>query len=124
MVVDYAAAEDADRLFHALADGTRREILALVLTSEHSVSELARHFPMSFAAVQKHVAVLERAGLVAKQRQGREQRVTGDIARLRTAQHLLDDLETLWLGRIERISALLAGPPTTPPEHRPVVDPT
>ena len=67
----------SDRLFHALADAMRRQIAALTLNGEHSVSDLARRFPMRFPAVQKHLAVLERAGLVTKQRQGREQRVRG-----------------------------------------------
>jgi len=125
MVIGLAEAENADHLFHALADSTRREILALVLTGEHSVSDLARRFPISFAAVHKHVTVLERAGLVSKQRQGREQRVSGEVDRLREARRLLDDLETVWRERIERISALLADPPPTdaPPTHRPPAEP-
>jgi len=125
MVIGLAEAENADHLFHALADSTRREILALVLTGEHSVSDLARRFPISFAAVHKHVTVLERAGLVSKQRQDREQRVSGEVDRLREARRLLDDLETVWRERIERISALLADPPPTdaPPTHRPPAEP-
>jgi len=108
-------AERADRIFHALADATRRDIVAVVLQSEQSVSDLARRYPMSFAAVQKHVAVLERAGLVTKQRRGREQRVRGDLAALREARHLLDRLEALWRGRLDRIDDLLAGPAPTDP---------
>lgn len=80
----------------------------LSLTGEHSVSEIARHFPISFAAVQKHVAVLERAGLVSKQRQGRVQRVTGRPDALRDAHYLLDQLEAVWRHRIDRIGELLA----------------
>ncbi len=110
MVVHQESAERADRLFHALADATRREIVALTLTGEHSVSELARRFPMSFAAVQKHVAVLERAGLVTKQRQGRERRVQGNADALREAHRLLDQLAAVWQGRIDRIGAILADP--------------
>jgi DNA-binding transcriptional ArsR family regulator len=103
MVVD----RGADDVFHALADGTRREIVALVLAGDHSVSDLARRFPMSFAAVQKHVAVLERAGLVVKERRGREVRVRGNAAALEHARHLLDRLEDVWRGRVARIGALL-----------------
>ncbi len=110
MVVDQGSAEHADRLFHALADATRREIVALTLTGEHSVSELARRFPMSFAAVQKHVAVLEGAGLVTKRRQGREQRVRGNADALREVHRLLDELAALWRGRIDRMAAILAEP--------------
>lgn len=98
-------------MFHALADGTRREIVALVLAQDHSVSELARRFPVSFAAVQKHVAVLERAGLVTKERRGREQRVRGDVDALRQARDLLDQLEDVWRGRVARMADLLAEPP-------------
>ncbi len=110
MVVHQESAERANRLFHALADATRREIVTLTLTGEQSVSQLARRFPMSFAAVQKHVAVLERAGLVTKQRQGREQRVRGNADALREARRLLDQLADVWRGRIDRIDAILAGP--------------
>ena len=101
-----------DEIFHALADSTRRDILAAVLQEDHSVSGLARRYPMSFAAVQKHVAVLEHAGLVTKTRHGREQRVRGDFGALRRAQSLLDELEVLWRGRIDRMDQVLGeGPP-------------
>ena len=101
-------AQLADRVFHALADPTRRDILAAVLVAEQSVSDLAHRHPMSFAAVQKHVAVLERAGLVVKRRHGREQRVTGDLTALRTAHRLLDRIESAWRGRLDRVGDLLA----------------
>jgi DNA-binding transcriptional ArsR family regulator len=99
--------EQADEIFHALADATRRDILAAVLQSDHSVSELARRYPMSFAAVQKHVAALERAGLVTKTRRGREQRVRGDVRTVRSVHGLLDQLETLWRDRIDRMDQVL-----------------
>jgi DNA-binding transcriptional ArsR family regulator len=97
----------ADDVFHALADATRRDIVAVVLAQEQSVSELARRYPMSFAAVQKHVAVLERAGLVVKRRHGREQRVRGVPDALRDVRGLLDQLESLWRARIDRIDRIL-----------------
>lgn len=83
----------ADALFHALADRTRRDILRRVLAGEHSVSTLAKHYEMSFAAVQKHVAVLERAGLLTKRRQGREALASGDVQVVRAANQLLSELE-------------------------------
>ncbi|HVM15027.1 MAG TPA: metalloregulator ArsR/SmtB family transcription factor, partial [Egibacteraceae bacterium] len=83
-------ADRADRVFHALADVTRRDIIVRTLEGEHSVSALARRYPMSFAAVQKHVAVLEEAGLVTKQRKGREQLVRGNVDTVRRASQLLD----------------------------------
>jgi DNA-binding transcriptional ArsR family regulator len=110
MVVSTPEAERADALFHALADPTRRDILAVVLEEAHSVSDLARRYPISFAAVHKHVGALERAGLVSKTRQGREQRVRGDVVTLRSAHRLLDDLEALWRGRMDRIEQVLADP--------------
>ena len=86
MVVGVLDAPETDRIFHALADGTRRDIVRAVLVEEQSVSALARRYPMSFAAVQKHVVVLEQAGLVTKRRQGRESLVSGDIERVRAAR--------------------------------------
>ncbi len=110
MVVGSVEAKHADAVFHALADATRRDILAVVLHDAHSVSDLARRYPISFAAVHKHVGALERAGLVTKTRHGREQRVRGEAATLRTAHRLLDDLEGLWRGRIDRMEQILADP--------------
>ena len=97
----------ADALFHALADRTRRDILRRVLAGDHSISTLAANYPMSFAAVQKHVAGLERAGLLTKRRQGREALASGDVAVLRSAGRLLGELEEIWRGRVARIDDLL-----------------
>lgn len=98
----------ADAMFQALADRTRRDILRRVLAGEHSVSALAAKYDMSFAAVQKHVAVLERAGLVTKRRSGREALATGEVEAVRSVASMLDELETVWRGRIDRIDSLLA----------------
>ncbi|RKR87022.1 ArsR family transcriptional regulator [Micromonospora pisi] len=108
MVVDELDAAEVDRIFHALADATRRDILAQVIRSEQSVSALAQHYPMSFAAVQKHVAVLERALLVTKKRRGREQIVHGDLAALRKATRLLGAYEEIWRYRTGQIEQILA----------------
>lgn len=108
MVADQLDASTADRLFGALADATRRDIVTRVLRAPASVSELARAYPMSFAAVQKHVAVLERAGLVSKERRGREQLVRGEVGTVRAAARLLGELEQVWRGRIGRIEDLIA----------------
>lgn len=97
----------ADALFHALSDRTRRDILRRVLAGEHSVTTLAAKYDMSFAAVQKHVAVLERAGLLTKRRQGREQLASGDVEAVRSVASMLDELEDVWRGRIARIDDLL-----------------
>jgi DNA-binding transcriptional ArsR family regulator len=108
MVVRTEADVQADRIFHSLADSTRRDLLARAIVREQSVSELARHYSMSFAAVQKHVAVLERAQLVTKHRRGREQIVHGNWSTLRTAAELLDAYEQLWIERATRIADVLA----------------
>ena len=111
MVVDQLESADVDRVFAALADATRRDIVTRVLQREASVSVLARNYDMSFAAVQKHVAVLERAQLVSKERRGREQIVRGDVGTVRAVARLLGDLEDLWRARIGRLEQVLDDPP-------------
>ena len=98
----------ADALFHALSDRTRRDIMRRVLAGEHSVSALAAKYDMSFAAVQKHVAVLEKAGLLTKRRSGREQLAKGDVAAVRSVASMLTELEQVWRGRIARIDELIS----------------
>lgn len=99
--------DDVDRVFRALADRTRRDIVRRTLVGEVRVSDLAAEYDMSFAAVQKHVAVLEAAGLVTKHAYGRERLVRADMTVIRRAQHLLDQYEVLWRQRIDRLDALL-----------------
>jgi DNA-binding transcriptional ArsR family regulator len=101
------ASPDFDRVFAALADGTRRDIVRRAIDAQEGVAELADHYPMSFAAVQKHIAVLERAGLVTKQRIGRRKVVRTNVEGLRAAQRLLDRYEELWRGRIDRMTDLI-----------------
>src|SRR5215204_2800260 len=98
---------DFDRVFGALADGTRRDIVRRAITGDEGVVELAAHYPMSFAAVQKHVAILERAGLVGKHRVGRRKVVRAEQEGLRVAQRLLDRYEQIWRERIDLMSAIL-----------------
>lgn len=98
-----------DRLFHALADATRRDIVRRTMRQEHSVSALARLYPMSFAAVQKHVAVLESAELVTKERCGREQFVRGNVLAIRDASRQLDEFEAVWRHRLDQMDQMLAG---------------
>ncbi|WP_188805687.1 ArsR/SmtB family transcription factor [Citricoccus zhacaiensis] len=100
--------DEVDRIFQALADSTRRDILSRTLTEPLSVSVLADDYDMSFAAVQKHVSVLESAGLVKKNKKGRERLVSGDPETVRKAQQLLDRYEQLWRQRIGRLDALLS----------------
>jgi DNA-binding transcriptional ArsR family regulator len=107
--MDESREDRADAMFRALADRTRRDILRRVLAGEHSVSALAASYDMSFAAVQKHVAVLERAGLVTKRRSGREQLASGDVEAVRSVTSMLAELEDIWRGRIHRIDTFLEG---------------
>lgn len=102
--------EHIDRVFHALAAATRRDILRRTIEGELSVSALARDYDMSFAAVQKHVAVLEEAGLIVKRAEGRERLVRADPAMIAKARALLARYEEMWRSRIDRLDALLAEP--------------
>jgi DNA-binding transcriptional ArsR family regulator len=108
MVVGTAERESQiDRLFFALSDATRRDIVTQTLDRERSVSELGRRYPISLTAVQKHVEVLVHAGLVSKHRSGREQLVRGNAEQLRRAHELLDELEALWRARLGRFNDVL-----------------
>ncbi len=101
------APPDFDLLFGALADATRRDIVRRAIDGREGISELADHYPMSFAAVQKHVAILERAGLVVKEPDGRRKIVRTNLEGLRIARSLLDRYEDLWRGRVDRMADLL-----------------
>lgn len=107
MVVDIWQDEEGDLLFKALSDSTRRDILIRTLDGDRSVSALARLYPISFAAVQKHVAVLERAGLVTKEKRGREQLVHTNIEAIRRTQRLLEQVEEVWRARLDRFHHVL-----------------
>ena len=123
MVVQNELSDDEiDRVFHALAQATRRDILRRTLAGEQSVSALAAEYDMSFAAVQKHVAVLEAARLIVKRAEGRERLVRADPVMIARARNLLARFEELWRARIDRLDALLAEP-ASPRDPRPTDDP-
>ena len=107
MVVSMTPVLHADNVFAALADATRRDIVLRAIGGHEGIVELAGHYPMSFAAVQKHVAVLERAGLITKERTGRRKVVRTNMEALRLARALLDEYELLWRGRIDRMTELV-----------------
>ncbi|MGH2368714.1 MAG: ArsR/SmtB family transcription factor [Chloroflexota bacterium] len=108
---------DHDRLFGALGDATRRDLVRRAIDGEEGVAELAAHYPMSFAAVQKHVAILERAGLVRKHRSGRRQVVRTNVEGLRVARRLLDRYEARWRERVERMNRLIGESPGDSPKE-------
>jgi DNA-binding transcriptional ArsR family regulator len=109
MVVDSPlSSDDVDRLFRALADATRRDIVVRAVGGDLSVSALARNYDMSVTAVQKHVSVLDSAGLVRKHKQGREQLVSAQPRALAAARDVLDGIEQLWRGRLDRFGEVLA----------------
>ncbi|MBO9533877.1 MAG: winged helix-turn-helix transcriptional regulator [Solirubrobacteraceae bacterium] len=112
MVVSSVPPDDVDRLFQALADATRRDILGRAIETDLSVSALARHYAISLTAVQKHVAVLERAGLVRRERVGREMRVHAVRGRIQAVREQLDAYEQLWRHRVAAMDDLLTSPPT------------
>src|SRR3989441_2669096 len=111
MVVSVQIAVDHDRIFGALSDATRRDIVRRAIDGQEGVAELAAHYPTSFAAVQKHVAMLERAGLVSKHRIGRRKVVRTNVEGLRVARRLLDQYEDLWRERVERMNQLISESP-------------
>jgi DNA-binding transcriptional ArsR family regulator len=113
-----AEQERCDLVLHALADPTRRDIVRRVLHEERSVSNLARCYPMSFAAVQKHVAILERASLVTKHERGRERLVRGRIEAVREVARIFDQLETTWRDRLDRFGDVLDEPDPEPVDNR------
>src|SRR5207302_2585550 len=100
----------ADDIFRALADRTRRDVIRRAMNGTLSVSALARFYPMSTTAVQKHVAVLEEAGLVHLTRRGRQQLVQTEIETINRSQSLLAEFERLWRGRLDRMGDVLAEP--------------
>jgi DNA-binding transcriptional ArsR family regulator len=108
MVVGQRERQRTDRLFHALSDATRRDIVVCAMHGDHSVSAIARRYPISLAAVQKHVAVLEEADLVSKHRHGREQLVRTNHRTLQDARRILDELEAVWRSRMDRFGDVLA----------------
>ena len=109
--VSVQIAVDHDRIFGALSDATRRDIVRRAIDGQEGVAELAAHYPTSFAAVQKHVAMLERAGLVSKHRIGRRKVVRTNVEGLRVARRLLDRYEDLWRERLERMNQLISESP-------------
>ena len=96
-----------DNIFASLADPTRRDILARVAKAEMTISELAEHYTISFAAVSKHLKVMERARLIVKRREGKQQIVTLAPEALMTADEYLEQYRRMWQGRFNKLDALI-----------------
>jgi DNA-binding transcriptional ArsR family regulator len=96
-----------DRVFHALADGTRRRILFQVARSDCTVSELSRPFTLSPAAISKHLKVLERAGILHRVKTGKFHRFRLDTGSFTKAQQVMDELTTFWQQRIDQLENYL-----------------
>ncbi|MDN3494997.1 helix-turn-helix domain-containing protein [Planococcus sp. APC 4015] len=119
MVIQQELSDDEiDRVFHALADATRRDILRRTIAGEHSISALATDYDMSFAAVHKHVGVLEAARLIVKRAEGRERLVRADPVMIARARTLLARYEEMWRARIDRLDVLLAEDPASDTNKR------
>src|SRR5665213_2780915 len=99
--------KDLDAVFQSLADPTRRDILRRLRPREQTVGELAKHYDLTFAAVSKHLQVLERAKLVRKRRRGREQRVELSPPGLRRADAYLEQYRKLWEEKLDRLETFL-----------------
>jgi DNA-binding transcriptional ArsR family regulator len=97
-----------DQVYGALADPTRRAILAVLAGGEATVGTLADRFPISFNGVSKHVKVLERAGLVRRAIHGREHRLKLNPAPLRQAARWLEHYRAFWEMRLDGLEAYLA----------------
>lgn len=96
-----------DTIFGSLADPIRRDILKRVTDCELNVSEIALPYSVSLAAISKHLKILERAQLITKRKQGKEQLVTISPAALQQANEYLDQYASLWVGRYDRLDTLL-----------------
>jgi DNA-binding transcriptional ArsR family regulator len=106
-----------DKVYGALADPTRRSILAVLARGDATVGGLVDQFPMSFNGVSKHVKVLERAGLVERRIQGREHRLRLRPAPLREAARWLDHYRAFWNTRLDALESLFVAR-SAPPEVR------
>lgn len=98
---------ELDQVFMSLADSTRRDILARVLKAPRSIKELALAYSMSFAAVAKHVGILEAAGLILKTKQGQKRIISANPETIAAATHELQRFEALWNDRFDRLDTLL-----------------
>jgi DNA-binding transcriptional ArsR family regulator len=96
-----------DSVFHSLSDPIRRDILERVTHRELSVGELVKKYDVSFAAISKHLKVLEKARLIHKRKEGRKYMVTLDAKAMKQADEYLEQYRLMWQGRVNKLNALL-----------------
>jgi DNA-binding transcriptional ArsR family regulator len=107
LLVQYMPADHLSATFAALADPTRRAILARLASTDCSVTELAEPFDMSLPAVSKHLRVLERAGLIARRREAQRRPCRIEAAPLREAADWMEHYRDIWEGRLDRLDTYL-----------------
>lgn len=98
---------ELDAIFSSLADPTRRDILARVARGELSVGDIAERYDMSFAAISKHLNVMEKARLIIKRREGKKQMVTLAPDALRSADEYLEQYRQMWEQKFTKLDELL-----------------
>jgi DNA-binding transcriptional ArsR family regulator len=96
-----------DVIFRSLGDSTRRDILKRVSKNDLTISEIANSYNMSFAAIAKHVAVLEKALLITKRRHGKEQVISATPETIKLAASHLGSYEKVWQERYDKLEKLL-----------------
>ena len=104
-MVEYSL--NLNSIFSSLADPTRRDILRRVAKKPLSISQIAKHYKLTFAAVSKHLKVLQKAGLVVKTKKGKEQMVELYPKALASADEHLRQYEDIWKGRLNKLEGLL-----------------
>src|SRR5438309_7553700 len=106
-ILNHMVDKRLDSTFHALADPTRRGMLASLALGEKSIGELGEPFRMTFAGASKHVKVLEDAGLIARRKVGRTHLISIDARPLEEAERWMRQWEKFWNARLDRLEALI-----------------
>ena len=107
-MVEYSRATELDQVFSALGDPTRRAILQALAMNSATINEIAEPFPLSLNAVSKHVKILERAGLVRREIQGRQHHCWVNPRPLREANQWLEHYRQFWEHRLDALEVYVA----------------
>jgi len=106
-MVEYNHIQNLDSIFHSLSDPTRRDILHRIAQGEHSVSELVAQYDVSFAAISKHLKVLQKASLIRKRKEGKKYMITLAPNTLKSADEYLEQYRQMWQSRHDKLAILL-----------------